>query len=218
MSDVLEQYDRQMEKLRRQIEPFLVNLEPAQSGEWKITTFEVKRDLAAMRCWRDGRPVPPGKYTRLSGPKGLFMSDTPAEMNDARELLWNADGHVLITGLGLGMIPRMLFNEKTLEWGLTTGLVHTVTIIEIEEDVIKLVAPSLEGLPVEIIHVDAFEWEPPKGTKFDWAWHDIWPEMCRDNLPEYAKLRRKYGRFMSQGGRQLCWAEDVIKEHDRRYG
>ncbi len=32
-------------------------------------------------------------------------------------------------------------------------------------------------MPIEIIHGDAFKWLPPVGVKFDWAWHDIWPDI-----------------------------------------
>lgn len=197
-------------------EPIKVTVPEGRSGDWEVARFEVQRDISYMRALRDGRGIPLGTYTRLycHSRAGLFMSDTPAELNDARELLWSAEGHVLISGLGLGMIPRALLTENQFN----TGRVERVTILELEQDVISLVAASLADLPIDIIHVDAFEWVPPEGTRFDWAWHDIWPDMCSDNLPEYARLRRRYARFMAAPQRQLCWGEDTIRADMRRWG
>lgn len=207
MSDALAAYDRAMARLAEQHEPFKVTLPEGESGAWKVVRFEVKNDIEAMRCWRDGRPVPPGMYTRLSGPQGLFMSDTPAELNDARCLFGSAFGSVLITGLGLGMIPLALLRIRSIE--------H-ITILELEQDVINLVGPSMTDPRIRVVHADAFAWQPDRG--FDWAWHDIWPDMNEDNLPEMARLRRRYGKFMSGHQRQLCWGEDVIRRDMRRWG
>jgi hypothetical protein len=202
-----------MEKLAKEHEPFKVNLPDGKSGHWEIDHFEVVKGIAQLRYAMDGRPVPLGCYTRLTDHEhaGLFMTDTPAELNDARDLFWTAEGHVLITGLGLGMIPRALFNPEIKKYGGTPDAVKRVTIVENQQDVINLVAPSLADLPVDIVLADAYEWEPPAGTKFDWAWHDIWPEISSDNLPDVARLRRHYGRFMVAGNRQHVWGEREMK-------
>jgi hypothetical protein len=220
MTFTVEQHDRAMEKLAKQFETFKVNLEPSKSGDWEIDNFEVVKGIAQMRCAMDGRPVPLGKFTRLScrSHSGLFMTDTPAELNDARDLFWVASGHVLITGLGIGMVPRALFNPEIEMYGGSYGAVDRITIVEKEKDVIDLVANSLGDLPVEVVHADAFDWEPPKGIKFDYAWHDIWPTICSDNLPQVAKLRNHYKRHMVTSGRQLVWAEAEMKSQRRMYG
>lgn len=206
----LDTYDRAMERLAERHAPFKVSLAEGESGDWRVSRFTVAPGIAAMRCAFGGRPVPPGEYTRLIqvGGAGLFMSDTPAELDDARGLLYAAQGHVLITGLGLGMIPNAL---------LLRGKVCQITIVEREADVIRLVAPAFADKPVEIIQADAFEWRPEPETIFDWAWHDIWPDMCSDHLPEFARLRRRYARFMAAPGRQLVWGEDQIRREMRRW-
>lgn len=212
----LKAHDKAMERLAQQHEPFKVKLAPARSGDWELQTFEVKPSVEQLRYAMDGRPVPLGEYTRLvhHGGGGLFMTDTPAELNDARVLFWAAMGHVLITGLGIGMLPRALFNPAIIRYG-GGCCVEKVTIVEKSQDVINLVAPSLAKLPVEIVHADAFEWKPEPGTKFDWAWHDIWPTICSDNLGEVAKLRNHYKRFMVDSGRQLVWCESEMKKQRR---
>ena len=199
----LDWYDRAMQRLADQHEPFKVNLPEAVSGDWRVRRFEVKADLEAMRCWRDGRPVPPGMFTRLEGPNGLFMTDTPAELNDAEKLLRCAEGHVLISGLGLGMIPRALLMDRVFG----PSPVNQITIVELEQDVINLVAPYLDDPRITVVQGNAFDLEFPTGTKFDWAWHDIWPDMAPEYVPQFSQLRRHFGRYMRRGGRQLVWAE-----------
>lgn len=205
--DPLKAYDRQMVRLAIQHAPFKVHLPEGESGDWSVERMVVHADVQALRYWRDGRPVPPGDdYTRLRKKgTGLFMTDTPAELNDAYWLLANASGHVLISGLGLGMIPRALLMER-----FGADRVERITILEKEPDVIKLVAPHMKDERIQIVEADAFEWKPPAGVKFDWAWHDIWPDMCSDYIPEMNRLTRRYARFMTAPGRQKCWGRDGL--------
>jgi hypothetical protein len=35
--------------------------------------------------------------------------------------------------------------------------------------------------------------EMSKGKRYDMVWHDIWDDICSDNLEGMAKLHRKYG-------------------------
>jgi len=60
---------------------------------------------------------------------------------------------------------------------------------------------------VEIIHADAFEYKPPKDVKYTCVWHDIWDDICGDNLPEMTKLHRKYGKkaiYQDSWCKHLC--------------
>jgi len=200
--DPLAIHAREMAELAVKHEPFKVAVPEGESGDWKVDRFYVGNDpLMQMRCWRDGRPVPDGWYTRLAKRgTGLFMTDTPAELNDARELFQCAFGHVLITGLGLGMIPKALLP-------LADFPIDKITIVELEPDVIKLVAGTLTDPRIEVVQGNAFDWTPPKGVRFDWAWHDIWPLIDDEARAEWAILRKHYAPFMDQDDAQLCWGE-----------
>ncbi|NJM13183.1 MAG: hypothetical protein HC889_16120 [Synechococcaceae cyanobacterium SM1_2_3] len=82
----------------------------------------------------------------------------------------------------------------------------SMTVLEKSEDVIKLVAPTYEGVNgLRIIHADAFEWKPDR--EFDWAWHDIWPDMSSDRKKEMTALRRRFQKVMRGRDRQRCWGE-----------
>lgn len=85
----------------------------ADEREWRIERFEIDEDGASAanlqglfngEGWRE---VKTGIYTRLVGPGGgPWMSDTPAEIHDHRELFRAIDergGAVLLHGLGIGM-------------------------------------------------------------------------------------------------------------------
>ena len=116
------------------------------------------------------------------------MSDTPAEKWDHFEAVEKAKGNMLINGLGLGMFARAC---------LLKDVVTHMTVVEKSPDVIKLVAPYLQkefGDKVKIVEADALEFHPPKGMRFGAVWHDIWDNICSDNLPEMHKLHRRYGR------------------------
>ena len=216
----LEYHNREMERLAVLHQPFKVDLPERRIGNWEVKKFEVRKGVEQLRQAMKGRPIPIGTYTRLFCHEDgdLFMSDTPAELNDARELMRRASGQVLITGLGLGMIPRALFLPERQDLFPWAPEVDRVWIIEKNPEVIKLVAASLAHLPVTIVCADAFEWLPEKGFKFDWAWHDIWPTMNDENLPEVARLRMRFRSFMKESGRQLVWGEAEMKAQRRRYG
>lgn len=197
-------YDRAMERVAELHEPNKVDVPEGTSGPWTVDKFEVTRGMEAMRLWREGRPCPPGTYTRLSGPGGSpFMSDTPAEMHDLSGFLWRSEGDVLITGLGLGMAIKALLKKPE---------VTTITVIEREPDVIRLVAPTYENARVSILQDDAFTWDPGP-LRFDWAWHDIWAKIGRRINQEGGVLRNRYKRAMRAPGRQMLWCEHLAKRY-----
>lgn len=166
-----------------------------ESGVWRIENFEVT-DAEANRhninC--HGRPILPGRYQKLMRGGAIIMSNTPQEFIDHQPIIRNAKGQVLLNGLGLGFIATMIAVKEEVE--------H-ITIIEISEDVIKLVAPTLQeklGDKITIIHADAFAYKPPKGIRYGAVWHDIWDAICQDNREEMKKLHRKYGRLCDWQG------------------
>lgn len=93
-----------------------------------------------------------------------------------------------MNGLGLGLIVGCMLEKEQ---------VNHVTVIEISAEVIELVGTHYlkkYGDRLTIIHADALEYKPSKGQRFNTVWHDIWPTICSDHLPDMHKLHRKYGR------------------------
>jgi len=63
--------------------------------------------------------------------------------------------------------------------------VSTVTVIEIAEDVIGLVAPHIGDERLRVIHADALQWMPQKVKRWNVVWHDIWEDICADNFTRW---------------------------------
>lgn len=189
----------------KELEKYQVDVPEGKSGEWRVERFDISFiKEAALANIRDST-ILPGTYTRLMLGRSWdnpIMSDTVKEIRDHLTIIHNAEKHVLINGLGLGMVAQACLLKSEVE---------KVTVVELEEDVIKLVAPHLKnrfGDKLEIIHCSAFDYKPPKGVRYGAVWSDIWPNICSDNWSEYKVLKRKYSRKTDWYG---AWEEDRVK-------
>ena len=117
------------------------------------------------------------------------MSDTPDEIRDFIIAMHHSIGHVLINGLGLGVVLQAVAKRKEVE---------SVTVIELSKDVINLAQNHYHKMfkeKIQIINDDAFSFKTPKGKRYNYVWHDIWDSICSDNLEQMKTLHRKYGRI-----------------------
>jgi spermidine synthase len=185
------------------------NVPEGESGPWRVERFEVAEMASQFgSMFRTGRFVPPGTYTRLMRHGTVVMSDTPDEMRDHAAIFSKGYGRVLVNGLGIGCVIRGLLAKSEVE--------H-IDVVELSSDVIALVGPTFENEPrVTIHHADAFAISWPAGTKWDCAWHDVWDDLCTDNLKgegSYEKLHRKYGRRV---GWQGSWGYEIVRAQHQR--
>ncbi len=161
-------------------------------GTWCIEKFTVTEEEAKFQNIRAafsfsfrGLYIKSGDYTRLIHNGQVIMSDVPSEIKDHIGFVHRATGNVLINGLGLGLCLAGVLQKPDVKF---------VTVIEIDPDVIALVGHHFQDIRVSIVNADALEFKPVKGEYFNTVWHDIWPNICADNLEEMKKLHRKYGR------------------------
>ena len=135
------------------------------------------------------------------------MSDAEMEKTENLSFVLNARGHILIGGLGLGMIVVAILKFKPNE-------VASITVIEKEQDIIKLILPHLKKLDaphkITVVHGDIFQFTPPQNAKYDTIWFDIWNTICGDNWPAIKTLKRRFRRFLAQNGWMKAWAEDKV--------
>jgi len=185
-----------------------INVPDGKSGDWEVSTFivteqEIKIFNIRAMFHPGGRLMEPGVFKKLTRNAQTIMSNTQAEISDHISFIHKAKDSesVLINGLGLGVaLTEILKSDKVKE----------VTVIEKSLDVINLVAPHIQDKRVSVINADAFKWKPPTGKKYDIVWHDIWDDICADNLPEMTRLHRKYGkRSLWQGS----WAKELCKRY-----
>lgn len=212
----------------------------------RLRPFVIDRDEAGFQRVRaavnpkmQGRYVPEGRYVRLMVRQGhedattgeptigwqTVMSDTPDEMNDHADPLLHARGRVLIHGLGLGCVLNCIRNIPGVE---------KIDVVEVNEDVVNLVAPlHIEDKRVNIIADSCVDVRWPVGTHWDYVWHDIWSSIDSGNLTDdkeaehhisYARLHRMFGhrcdRQASWGfelARRMRWIEQTAERYAQNW-
>jgi len=191
-----------------------------KKGIAEVKHFEVSKEDSEFTMIRavmyPEEYVPPGTYCRLRVDGQLVMTDTLMEQNTNRRFLHSVEqsgGHILIAGLGLGMILIPLFKMPK---------VKSISIIEKHQDVVDLVLPALRakyGYPqcpeVEprrctVITADVKEWVPPVDCRGSWdfIYFDIWPTICGDDYQEMVALKEKFRPYLKRYGWIRCWSED----------
>ena len=157
----------------------------------------------ALRAVASGRPwemVEVGKYCSLYVNKQLVMSDTQMEQTTNGEFLRQAEGRVLIAGLGVGLIVYPLLGRKN---------VTDITVIEKHQDVIDLVQPHLEHEKLQVVCADIWEWEP-EGV-YDTVYLDIWNEVNVDNYDDMVRLENKFRPSLRYDYSWMgCWSESIL--------
>ena len=174
------------------------------SGDWSISKFTVSEEkvqlfnLRMIMSRQPGRGIKAGTYTRLChrNLQDPMMSDTPAELQDLCPALRGARGHVLVSGLGLGLALIAIASQDD---------VKSITVVEQSKDVIYLVAehlPSFPGKDITIVCDDALTYDPSERLKelgiekFDYAWHDIWPDFCEEHVPQATAMQERYAQWV----------------------
>jgi len=197
-----------------------VDVPVGRSGDWCVERMEVDERGAQAHNFHEAirggmRLIDPGTYTKLTCHGAIVMSDTPSEISDHLPAIYNAHGHVLIAGLGLGVVVNGCLMDGVDRNGKT---VDKVTVVEKSLDVITLVAGHYRnrfGNRLEVVHDDILTWKPPKGERYGTVWMDIWDDICTDNLDDMRQLKAKFRRRTEWIG---CWSEVECLRYRRREG
>ena len=192
---------------------------PAQSGDVVLDTFTLSEEeahLGNLRALINGHAdmaVNPGEYARLRRNGSLWMTDTPAERLSNLDFLYAARGDVLVLGLGIAMLPTAMHAKEG---------VSSITVVEIDPDVIAALAPTLaRAAPsVRVVEGDAFlpERSDLHPHSFDVIVADIWPSISPEDYPEHIAVRRAWRKWLRPGGAHLTWQEQYVKRahHEER--
>jgi hypothetical protein len=186
---------------------------PGESGSVKIEHFTVSSlasEHSRARSVIQGDPwdyVPEGRYVRLMVGEHIMMSDTPSEQRSNLGIVEHAHGDVLIAGLGIGMILVPILANRH---------VHTVTVIELNNDVIKLVGPYVKHRKLRIINADINKWPLDRGSSWHTIYFDIWATITSNDAPEISRLKRRFAGHLVNGGWMGAWAEDMRNRQARQ--
>jgi len=168
------------------------------------------RSSAAIRGWWGYDGFEPGTYCTLNEKRGgmadQWMSDTWLERFTNRRILMEARGSVLILGLGIGMIPLACCRKEE---------VSSVTVVEIESQVIALVEPYIRHPKLRVIQGDAFA-PPFRGKVFDTIYVDIWRDICADNWEPMKRLLREYRKLGRNGAYVDAWLKGYLQDLARQ--
>lgn len=168
-------------------------------GRWSVRRRIVSGDRRlwyAMGGYRDDATSPPGDYTELwqKTPAGEFrrMTDDVYFMRGFLDFHQRARGRVLMTGLGLGMAASWLAQKPEIE---------LIDVVEIEQDVIELVAPHLPSKKINVVRGDAYSLSPR--LRYDYVWHDCFVERP-------ANVEALYMRYADRSPYQDHWRPDRL--------
>jgi hypothetical protein len=179
-------------------------LQEKQQGVARLNKFK------AEGFWALRQGIPTGEYIRLLVDGELMMSNTPMEKRTSAPFVTNAEGDVLICGLGIGLVILPLLESEK---------VKSITVVEKYQDVIDIVLPQIKGYDTEnkltVICEDCFKFKTDK--KFDTVFIDIWANINSDIYKEEMKpLKRKYRSFLREE-RQTMDNVYVWAEREARY-
>lgn len=180
-------------------------LKPKEGKRFAIEHFELTEQqvqLAVMRDMINRRNetcgLTAGTYVRLvdKHKSQIVMSNTPMEVHTNYEFMRRSNGHVLVGGLGLGLILNVIQDKEEIE---------TITVVELFQEVIDLVKPQLPlNDKVNIIQGDILQWWPENGQKWDTIYFDIWNNISEDNMEDMKRLHRRFGKRLNRDNPK-CW-------------
>lgn len=173
-------------------------------GTAEIRHVEVSKEASQFTMLRamqhPGEYVPPGIYVHLLINGQLYMSDTRMERQTNAPFIHEARGDVLIAGLGIGMVLAEILEKPEVE---------TVSVVEINPDVVALLEPVIKGWPggekVTIVCKDIFKFKPPKDMKYDVIYFDIWANQSGEERKEITRLHRRGAWWRKPGGWMASW-------------
>lgn len=164
--------------IREILEAMKANAVPdGASNLWYVQTRVNSEVACSLARIVKNREVGPGPYKLLrrytdstvhSGGE-VVMEDTLHELRQHLQFVRCASGRVLVTGLGLGCVVRGL---------LVRPEVTSIDVVEISQDVLKLVSPFMPADPrLKIHHDDAEKFISRNYDSWDCAWHDLWSDV-----------------------------------------
>ncbi|WBC28481.1 methyltransferase [Thiohalocapsa phage LS06-2018-MD03] len=112
----------------------------------------------------------------------IVMSDSWMEQDTNIKIVRAAHGHVLVAGLGIGMILLALQDKPN---------VKSITVVEISQELHDFIRPNLIlNDKVDIVISDIHDYKAPR--VFDFVYCDIWNGISGYNLDEMLDLTSKF--------------------------
>lgn len=168
---------------------------PGVSGEFSVQVFALYPTECAIENKRRkalglGGSIYPGEHRALYKNSASLTADTGIDQWLTKPFVDVAEGDVFISGLGLGMMLDAL---------LTNALVSSITVVEMEADIITLVEPHYRCEKLRVLQGDALTHQIDRS--YTCAWHDIWSVITDQARAEAALLTDRYAPHVDW---QMC--------------
>lgn len=155
------------------------------------------------------------EYVKLFRKKdAIWMSDTPMERNSNDKFIQNANGDVLIFGLGLGLIIFPLLEKES---------VKSIKVVELNQEIIDLVSPYIKAKDTHnkfsVVQGDAYEHHKIDNKKYDCVYGDIWRDISTDNYEEMKTLTKNWKNRINRSNPNSFidhWMKDFLKGEIRK--
>lgn len=189
-----------------------------ESENFRIKNFNLdERDISMIllrerlnpRLSGENHGIKAGNYVKLEQKKPYgyeqVMSNTPMELDTNMEFIVNANGKVLIGGLGLGLIVQAIQNNHNVD---------SIIIVEKNKEIIALVKPQLiMNKKVSIVegNIDDFK----TNECFDTIYLDIWNNICSDEWEHIKRLKQKFKKNLNKNNPKRwlgVWRETDFRE------
>ena len=170
-----------------------VNIPVGVSGDFEIAHYTNQTTDNGWLGYLANKNESYDNYTVLlkEGCAMPIMQDSEAEYNEHQWLWDNAEGDILIGGLGIGLVNHVLLNNSNIT---------SITIIEKYQDVIDLVwEHCAKDERFNLIHADIETWEIPTDSQWDIGFFDTWLSDNDWSLKEYKNnMIEKYSPHITQ--------------------
>lgn len=201
--------------------PFLPKYESSQCGEFYVEQVFVPKGTPLMYYdARAGiisrRPSPANTYWALRRRKDgsephHWMDTTQLEIEGLRFATLAARGKVLTSGLGLGVFPTLLLKLNKN--------VSSITVVEVESDVIKLISPFVDEAVgegrVNYVCGNIFSYAESSRDRFDYIYLDIWDSIIGPII-QIQDARAATLQLLSSGGAVRVWLQELIERIEKR--
>ncbi len=187
----------------------------AESGRWTLKNQEYKpyelfvcadleidgyKEMVQLGYFRESFSFPTVFENGIE-----WMAIKPNEIETMKEPIREAQGNVLVLGLGLGYYTYMISEKEN---------VRSITVIERDKSVIELfekhILPQFENKhKITLVNMDAFEYldKHLRDRKFDYQFADLWHDIS-DGTELYLRLRKK--ECLSPKTKYSYWIEKSI--------
>ncbi len=149
----------------------------------------------------------PTRWHHLTEDGARWICDWPVEQRQHDECLKGMKGRVLVGGLGIGYAATVLYK---MAW------IKDVTVVEISQEVIDLVAPHTIGMRganpnTSVVCADLLQFlKDYQGRPFDHAFYDVWRSDGEGTFHETVVPLHQLSRGIVKN-RPVCWNEDIMR-------